>query len=141
MLELIQAGQVPGLTQWYNEGGKDELETIPGLVPAEQVVYDPLYRHPKRIFGIGLDYDEHAGDIGNAPHTGLPGSLINMPATILGPGDTIKLPRLKEAQKTTAEAELGIIMGRDCRDVSQEDWQSAIAGYTTILDMTEESIL
>ena len=32
-------------------------------------------------------------------------------------------------------------MGRDCRDVSEEDWQSAIVGYTTILDMTEESIL
>ena len=31
-------------------------------------------------------------------------------------------------------------MGRDCRDVAQEDWQSAIVGYTTILDMTEESI-
>ena len=28
-------------------------------------------------------------------------------------------------------------MGRDCRDVSEEDWESAIVGYTTILDMTE----
>ena len=59
----------------------------------------------------------------------------------MGYGDDILLPKLKEAQKTTAEAELGIIMGRDCRDVSEEDWESAIVGYTTILDMTEESIL
>ena len=43
--------------------------------------------------------------------------------------------------KTTAEAELGIILGKDCRDVEEDDWQSAIVGYTTILDMTEESIL
>ncbi len=64
-----------------------------------------------------------------------------MADTLIGPGDEIQLPALKEAQKTTAEAELGIIMGRDCRDVSEEDWQSAIVGYTTILDMTEESIL
>ena len=56
-------------------------------------------------------------------------------------GDEILLPKLKEAQKTTAEAELGIIMGKDCRDVSEENWQDAIVGYTTILDMTEESIL
>ena len=48
---------------------------------------------------------------------------------------------MKEAQKTTAEAELGIIMGKDCRDISEENWQDAIVGYTTILDMTEESIL
>lgn len=64
-----------------------------------------------------------------------------MADTLIGPGDEILLPKLKEAQKTTAEAELGIIMGKDCRDVSEENWQDAIVGYTTILDMTEESIL
>lgn len=64
-----------------------------------------------------------------------------MADTLIGPGDEILLPAMKEAQKTTAEAELGVIMGRDCRDVSEEDWESAVVGYTTILDMTEESIL
>lgn len=141
MYDLICAQQVPGLTQWYNQGGKEELETIPGLVPTEQVVYAPLYRNPRRIFGIGLNYVEHAGDIGSAAPTGFPGSFFKMADTLIGPGDTIKLPALKEAQKTTAEAELGVIMGRDCRDVSEEDWESAIVGYTTVLDMTEESIL
>ena len=50
-------------------------------------------------------------------------------------------PALKEATRTTAEAELGVILGQKCRDVSEEDWLDAVAGYTTILDMTEESIL
>ena len=140
MYELIRAQQVPGLTKWYNEGGRDELETIPGLVPRDQVEYAPLYRNPRRIFGIGLNYAEHAGDIGNAPPQGFPGSFFKMADTLIGPGDEIQLPTLKEAQKTTAEAELGIIMGRDCRDVSQEDWQSAIAGYTTILDIQVPSL-
>ena len=139
MMSLIQAGHIPGLTNWYNNGGKEELETMPGLVPAEEVVYAPLYRNPKRIFGIGLNYKDHAGDIGTP--TGFPGSFFKMADTLVGPGDDILLPKLKEAQRTTAEAELGVIMGRDCRDVSEEDWQSAIVGYTTILDMTEESIL
>ena len=141
MLSLIQAGEVPALTDWYNNGGKAELEAIPGLVPAAEVVYAPLYRNPKRIFGIGLNYVDHAGDIGSAAPTGFPGSFFKMPDTLIGPGDDIKLPTLKEAQKTTAEAELGVIMGKDCRDVSEENWQDAIVGYTTILDMTEESIL
>lgn len=141
MYDLICAQQVPGLTQWYNQGGKEELETIPGLVSTEQAVYAPLYRNPRRIFGIGLNYVEHAGDIGSAAPTGFPGSFFKMADTLIGPGDEIKLPALKEAQKTTAEAELGVIMGRDCRDVSEEDWESAIVGYTTVLDMTEESIL
>ena len=141
MLPLIQAGQIPALTDWYNHGGKAELESIPGLVPAEDVVYGPLYRNPKRIFGIGLNYVDHAGDIGSAAPTGFPGSFFKMADTLIGPGDDIHLPTLKEAQKTTAEAELGVIMGKDCRDVSEENWQDAIVGYTTILDMTEESIL
>lgn len=32
-------------------------------------------------------------------------------------------------------------MGWDCRDVAEENWEQAIVGYTTVLDMTEESIL
>lgn len=141
MMSLIQAQEIPALTDWYNAGGKDELETLPGVVPSEEVVYAPLYRNPKRIFGIGLNYVDHAGDIGTAAPTGFPGSFFKMADTLIGPNDEIKTPALKEAQKTTAEAELGIIMGKDCRDVSEENWQDAIVGYTTILDMTEESIL
>ena len=141
MMSLIQAGEIPAMTAWYNAGGKAELEDMAGLVPNDQVVYAPLYRNPKRIFGIGLNYVDHAGDIGSAAPTGFPGSFFKMADTLIGPGDEIKLPALKEAQKTTAEAELGVIMGKDCRDVSEENWQDAIVGYTTILDMTEESIL
>ena len=141
MMSLIQAREIPAMTEWYNAGGKAELEGMAGLVPSEDVVYAPLYRSPKRIFGIGLNYVDHAGDIGSAAPTGFPGSFFKMADTLIGPGDEIRLPKLKEAQKTTAEAELGVIMGKDCRDVSEENWQDAIVGYTTILDMTEESIL
>ena len=141
MMSLIQAGEIPAMTDWYNTGGRAELEGMAGLIPWEEVVCAPLYRDPKRIFGIGLNYVDHAGDIGAAAPTGFPGSFLKMADTLIGPGDEIRLPKLKEAQKTTAEAELGIIMGKDCRDVSEENWQDAIVGYTTILDMTEESIL
>ena len=85
MMSLIQANHIPGLTKWYNEGGKEELETIPGVVPAEEVVYAPLYRNPKRIFGIGLNYPDHAKDIGNAAPTGFPGSFFKMADTLIGP--------------------------------------------------------
>ena len=141
MMSLIQAQEIPEMTKWYNEGGKEEIEKLEGIVPKEEVVYAPLYRNPKRIFGIGLNYVDHAGDIGSAAPQGFPGSFFKMADTLIGPGDEIHLPTLKEAQKTTAEAELGVIMGKDCRDVSEENWLDAVVGYTTILDMTEESIL
>jgi len=141
MMSLIVAGEIPEMTAWYNDGGKDEVDKMEGLVPFDEVVYAPLYRNPKRIFGIGLNYVDHAGDIGSAAPTGFPGSFFKQADTLVGHGDDIKTPALKEAQKTTAEAELGIILGKDCRDVAEEDWEKVIVGYTTILDMTEESIL
>ncbi len=141
LLPLIAAGQLSDLTKWYNGGGREDLAHLPGLVPRDRVVYGPLYRQPKRIFGIGLNYADHAGDIGDAAPQGFPGSFFKMADTLIGPGDEIYLPRLKEAQRTTAEAELGVILGRECRDVSEENWLDVVAGYTTVLDMTEESIL
>ncbi len=140
VLSMIQAGDLPAMTAWYREGGEAELASMEA-VPSSRCVYGPLLRNPKRIFGIGLNYAEHAGDIGAPAPQGFPGSFFKMADTLIGPGDEIHLPRMKEAQKTTAEAELGIVMGRDCRDVPEEDWQSAVAGYVSILDMTEESIL
>lgn len=141
MFELIQTGELKKLTNWYRSGGKEECEGIPGVVPYGEVTYAPLYRNPKRIFGIGLNYSDHAGDIGDAPPQGFPGSFFKMADTLIGPGDEIMLPTLKEACRTTAEAELGIILGKDCRDVTEENWLDVVAGYTTVLDMTEESIL
>ncbi len=95
MMSLIQKQQIPGLTKWYNEGGREELETISGLVPNADVVYGPLYRNPKRIFGIGLNYVDHAGDIGSAAPKGFPGSFFKMADTLIGPGDEIQLPNYK----------------------------------------------
>ena len=141
LFELIQTGELRKLTDWYRSGGREECESMPGIVPYHQVIYAPLYRNPRRIFGIGLNYVDHAGDIGDAAPQGFPGSFFKMADTLIGPGDSIRLPELKEACRTTAEAELGIIFGRDCRDVSEENWLDVVAGYTTILDMTEESIL
>ena len=141
IFELIGAGQLRDLTDWYNAGGKAELVSISGVVPYDKVVYAPLYRNPRRIFGIGLNYVDHAGDIGDTAPQGFPGSFFKTADTLIGPNDEIHLPMLKEAVRTTAEAELGVILGKTCRDVSEENWLDVVAGYTAILDMTEESIL
>jgi 2-keto-4-pentenoate hydratase/2-oxohepta-3-ene-1,7-dioic acid hydratase in catechol pathway len=141
LFDLIDSGELADLTDWYNGSGKAAVESLDEAIPFEQVVYAPLYRNPRRIFGIGLNYVDHAGDIGDAAPQGFPGSFFKMADTLIGYGDEIQLPALKEATRTTAEAELGVIMGKQCRDVSEENWLDAVAGYTTILDMTEESIL
>lgn len=85
ILSLLEAGQLPRLTEWYNAGGREKAAALPGLIPFEQAVYAPLYRHPRRIFGIGLNYADHAGDIGDAAPQGFPGSFFKMAETLIGP--------------------------------------------------------
>lgn len=141
LFDLIVAEQIPGLTAWYNAGGKEELEALPGVVLFDKVVYCPLYRNPQRIFGIGLNYVDHAGDLGENAPVGFPGSFYKPASTIVGHGDNVCIPALPQAEKTTGEAELGIILGKKCKFIDEADWADYVVGYTTILDMTEESIL
>lgn len=140
MYDMICEEEIPALTKWYNDGGRQELARME-CIPFDRVTYGPLYRNPQRIFGIGLNYKDHAGDLGEGAPQGFPGSFYKPASCIAGPGDNICIPAMEEARKTTGEAELGIIMGKKCRFIDEENWQDYIVGYTTILDMTEESIL
>lgn len=97
----------------------------------------PFYSPPK-IIGIGLNYREHAVDLGAQAPTE-PTSFMKPRTAIIGPGDTIVLP--VESERVTAEAELGIIIGKRCKRVSEENVDSVIFGYVPVLDMTAEDIL
>jgi len=99
----------------------------------------PLYRHPSKIWGIGLNYRDHAADLDEKTPSFIPASFMKADTTIIGHGDQIRLPSM--AEKTTGEAELGIIFGKHCRNVPQNEWIDVIAGFTCIIDMTAESIL
>lgn len=134
---LIDSGRLAELTAWVADDANG-LDDIDG-VPVADARIGPLYRDPAKIWGIGLNYREHAGDLDESVPEGLPGSFIKPATTIIGPGDTIEIPRMSE--RTTAEAELGVIFGKRSRDVPRENWLDAVAGFTTIIDMTAEDIL
>jgi 2-keto-4-pentenoate hydratase/2-oxohepta-3-ene-1,7-dioic acid hydratase in catechol pathway len=108
------------------------------FVPVGEVVFTAPYRHPRKIWGIGLNYRDHAADLSEtAPDQ--PASFIKGDHTIVGPDEPIVIPR--QSERTTVEAELGIVIGRYCRDVSEEDALDYVWGVTTILDQTAEDIL
>ncbi|NIO42741.1 MAG: fumarylacetoacetate hydrolase [Burkholderiales bacterium] len=115
-----------------------DAEQTPVKLVADSVRFAPLYRHPRKIIGIGLNYRDHAADL-DAPFPSEPASFIKCDNTIIGPGDVIELP--PQSQRVTAEAEIGVIIGRTCRCISEQEAQSFIAGYCLIIDMTAEDIL
>ncbi len=135
--ELLESGRVEELRDWVagqDAAGLDEL-----VVPQEQLAYAPLYRRPRKIWGIGLNYVEHAADLSEKAPSTEPASFLKPDTAIIGPGDPIRIP--PQSQRTTAEGELGVVIGRECKDVDEADAPSVVAGFTTIVDMTAEDIL
>jgi 2-keto-4-pentenoate hydratase/2-oxohepta-3-ene-1,7-dioic acid hydratase in catechol pathway len=125
-------------------GRFDELRTAAlaaddaAFAAPEAVRFAAPYRHPRKIWGIGLNYVEHASDLAEqVPDE--PASFLKGDHTIIGPGDPIPVPR--QSVRTTAEAELGLVIGRECRDVSEADALSYVFGVVPLLDQTAEDIL
>lgn len=140
LFELIATGELDALGDWYRSGGKEALKELVGRgIALKEVEYGPLYRRPRKIWGIGLNYAEHASDLGERAPEAEPASFMKPDTAIIGPGDVIRIPR--QSERTTAEAELGIVIGKRCKDISEEEAPEVIAGFTTILDMTAEDIL
>jgi 2-keto-4-pentenoate hydratase/2-oxohepta-3-ene-1,7-dioic acid hydratase in catechol pathway len=140
MLEIISSGQLEEMKDWYLSGGKYQAEAMSEYaIPKEKAVLAPLYRNPSKIWGIGLNYVDHAGDLAETAPTTAPASFPKFTTTIIGPGDEIKIP--VQSEKTTGEAELAVIYGKKCKDVEEKDWLSVVAGFTTVIDMTAEDIL
>jgi len=98
----------------------------------------PPYRHPPKLWGIGLNYVDHADDLA-AAHPTAPASSMKGDHTIIGPGEPIILP--VQSRRVTAEGELGIVIGRECRNVEEADALEHVAGVCCVLDQTAEDIL
>ncbi|MGK2907983.1 MAG: fumarylacetoacetate hydrolase family protein [Desulfuromonadales bacterium] len=140
ILSILQSGQLDEINSWYRNDGKKSLAGLKseGILIAA-ATFGPLYRKPRKIFGIGLNYVDHAADLAEKAPSTDPASFFKPDTTIIGHGDKIKIPLQSDA--TTAEAELGIVFGRECIDLERQDWLSVVAGFTTIIDMTAEDIL
>ncbi|MFG6118788.1 fumarylacetoacetate hydrolase family protein [Thalassobacillus sp. B23F22_16] len=140
LYELINEEKLSSLRDWWNERSEDEKKDLEShFLASEEAVYRPLYRHPRKIWGIGLNYVDHASDLKEIAPSSEPASFMKPATTIIGHKDTIQLP--VQSERTTGEAELGVIIGKECKNISESEVKEVIAGYTTIIDMTAEDIL
>ena len=83
---------------------------------------------------IGLNYSDHAEETGmKVP----PEPIIFAKATsaIIGPNDEVEIP--KKSVKSDWEVELGVIIGKEAKYISENESQSHIAGYCVINDLSE----
>jgi len=85
---------------------------------------------------IGLNYSDHAAESGMAVPTE---PIVFMKATscIVGPNDNLELPR--GSKKTDWEVELGVVIGKQAKYVTERDALSHVAGYCVVHDVSERA--
>jgi 2-keto-4-pentenoate hydratase/2-oxohepta-3-ene-1,7-dioic acid hydratase in catechol pathway len=87
-----------------------------------------------KFIAIGLNYADHAAETG-AKIPSEPIVFMKATSCIVGPNDAVLKPR--GSIKMDWEVELGVIMGKTARYVSEADAPSHIAGYCVINDLSE----
>jgi 2-keto-4-pentenoate hydratase/2-oxohepta-3-ene-1,7-dioic acid hydratase in catechol pathway len=96
---------------------------------------------PSKVVGVGKNYADHIAEMkeltGDAPEEPL---LFLKPSTaVIGPGDAIRIP--PGSTNVHHEVELAVVIGaRGARNVTPEQAQSAIFGYTIGNDVTERDM-
>ena len=87
------------------------------------------------IYAIGLNYRAHAEETGlEIPK--YPMVFMKAPTAAQNPGDPIVLPRYLRSDKVDFEAELGVVIGRPCKNVTPEEALSYVLGYVCANDVS-----
>ena len=89
----------------------------------------------RNIYAIGLNYRAHAEETGlEIPK--YPMVFMKAPTATQNPGDPIVLPRYMRSDKVDFEAELGVVIGRPCKNVKPEEALSYVLGYVCANDVS-----
>lgn len=117
-----------------DELAKLDVETLPTVSGNPRL--GPCVAGTGKFICIGLNYSDHAAETGA---TVPPEPIIFMKATsaIVGPNDDLVLPRGSE--KTDWEVELGIVIGKTAKYVSEAEALDYVAGYCTVHDVSERA--
>jgi 2-keto-4-pentenoate hydratase/2-oxohepta-3-ene-1,7-dioic acid hydratase in catechol pathway len=92
---------------------------------------------PEKILCMGLNYRDHAAETG-LPLPEVPLFFAKFRNSLIGPADEIVIPAASE--KIDYEAELAVVIGRRCRDVSAEQALGCIAGAMAFNDVSARDL-
>lgn len=131
LLALAARGELPG-----------PADTTASRILGSQLSFDGVLTPETvgKLWGIGLNYVDHAVDL-DEERPESPASFMKPSTTVTGPGGPIRLPPASVSGRVTAEAELGIVIGRGCSDIDPADVDRVVAGYVPVIDVTAEDIL
>jgi 2-keto-4-pentenoate hydratase/2-oxohepta-3-ene-1,7-dioic acid hydratase in catechol pathway len=136
---LAAAPDLPASTRDLLAAGPETLRAASQAAEAHgeriavsDVTLAPAVR-PQKFFAIGLNYYDHAKEANREP-TEVPTVFAKMINCVSGPYDPVQLPIVSE--QLDYEAELAIVIGRRCRNVSPQDAAAVVGAYTITNDFT-----
>ena len=120
----------------------ESLERLRGLdasrlpLVEDDVRIGPCVAGVGKFICIGLNYSDHAAESG-MPVPVEPILFMKATSAICGPNDGIVIPR--GSQKTDWEVELGVVIGRTARYVTEAEAPAHVAGYCVVNDLSERA--
>ena len=109
-----------------------DLENLPEILNSERI--GACVNKPGKFVAIGLNYSDHAAESGmDAPSE--PIVFMKATSSINGPNDDIEIS--KDSKELDWEVELGIIIGKDTKNISEKEAENHILGYCLVNDVSE----
>ncbi len=115
-----------------NKLNKINIETLPELSSSERI--GPCISKPGKFIAIGLNYSDHAKETGAKVPTE-PIVFMKATSSINGPNDDIKIS--KDSKKLDWEVELGIVIGKNLKNITEAEAPEYILGYCLVNDISE----
>jgi len=103
------------------------------LVRSEDAYWFAPVPRPGKIVCIGLNYRDHAAELGIAVPT-LPTIFSKFPSCVIAPGEQVVIP--EGSEQVDYEAELAVVIGRRASRVSADRAYDHVLGYTAFNDVT-----
>jgi len=133
----IVDGSIVSLNREVKLPGLENHTEFPGSIEIKDVVIR-IPVTPSKIICVGRNYAEHAAELGNEIPSE-PLLFLKAPSSIITDGDAIVLP--KQSQQVEHEGELAVIIGRECKDLpDEEQFSEYVFGYVCLNDVTARDL-
>jgi len=89
---------------------------------------------PNKVIAYPVNYHDHGREMQAGYRADVQGFFLKPPSSLSGAGEPIELP-VVPGREVHHEAELAIIIGKQCRGITREQWREHVFGYACLLDM------
>lgn len=135
LTDLLPAGDTSPMRRLITTAASSDIGALLNRAPVVAVsARQPAVPDPSKIVAAPVNYRAHQAEMNEAAHIDSLGVFLKAPSSVLGDGDTVRLPYTD--RRFDQEGEFAAVIGRPTRNVTEAEALDAVFGYTCLLDMT-----